>query len=118
MSAEPRGINGSLWALAALGFAGGLGGGVVFPILPIVGQALGIAPAMIGLILSLNRITRLGVNPFTGHLVDRFGARWPLTCGLLIVGSPPCATRRAWRAAGRPPGSCSAGRSGASGPRC
>ena len=86
MSAEPRGINGSLWALAALGFAGGLGGGVVFPILPIVGQALGIAPAMIGLILSLNRITRLGVNPFTGHLVDRFGARWPLTCGLLIEG--------------------------------
>jgi MFS family permease len=86
MSSEPRGIHGSLWALAALGFAGGLGGGVVFPILPIVGQALGIAPAMVGLILSLNRITRLGVNPFTGHLVDRFGPRWPLMCGLLIEG--------------------------------
>ncbi len=86
MSTESRGLNGSIWALAALGFAGGLGGGVIFPILPIVGQALGIAPAMIGLILSLNRITRLGVNPFTGHLVDRFGARWPLMCGLLIEG--------------------------------
>ena len=86
MSAGQRRVNGSLWALAALGFAGGLGGGVVFPILPIVGQALGIAPAMIGLILSLNRITRLGVNPFTGHLVDRFGARWPLVGGLLVEG--------------------------------
>ena len=86
MSDDRRGINASLWALAALGFTGGLGGGVVFPILPIVGQALGIAPAMIGLILSLNRITRLGINPLTGHLVDRFGARWPLVGGLLVEG--------------------------------
>ncbi len=80
------GINASLWALATLGFIGGLGGGVVFPILPMVGRSLGIAPAMIGLILSLNRITRLGVNPLTGHLVDRFGARWPLVVGLLVEG--------------------------------
>lgn len=76
----------SLWSISALGFAGGLGGGVVFPILPIVGLALGIAPAMIGLILSLNRITRLAVNPLTGHLVDRFGARWPLILGLWVEG--------------------------------
>ena len=86
MTGPRRGLNTSLWALAALGFTGGLGGGVVFPILPMVGQALGIAPAMIGLILSLNRITRLGVNPLTGHLVDRFGARWPLIAGLLVEG--------------------------------
>ncbi len=89
MSNKSGGINASLWAVAALGFTGGLGGGVVFPILPVVGQALGIAPAMIGLILSLNRITRLGVNPLTGHLVDRFGARWPLVAGLFVEG---CAT--------------------------
>ncbi len=76
----------SLWALAGLAFTGGLGGGVVFPILPVVGIQLGIAPALIGLILSLNRITRLGVNPFTGLLVDRFGARWPLVAALLIEG--------------------------------
>ena len=86
MSEQSRGMNASLWALAALGFTGGLGGGVVFPILPLAGQALGIAPAMIGLILSLNRITRLGINPITGHLVDRFGARWPLVIGLLVEG--------------------------------
>lgn len=86
MSEDGHGNRRALWALAALGFIGGLGGGVVFPILPIVGQALGIAPAMIGLILSLNRITRLGVNPVTGHLVDRFGARWPLIIGLFVEG--------------------------------
>lgn len=86
MAERSNRLNSSLWALAALAFTGGLGGGVVFPILPVVGQALGIAPAMIGLILSLNRITRLGVNPLTGHLLDRFGARWPLVTGLFIEG--------------------------------
>lgn len=76
----------ALWGLTTLAFIGGLGGGVVFPILPVVGLALGIAPAMIGLILALNRITRLAVNPFTGQLVDRFGARWPLLTGLCVEG--------------------------------
>ena len=76
----------SLWGLSALAFVGGLGGGVVFPILPVVGLTLGIAPAMIGLILALNRITRLAINPFTGELVDRFGARWPLLTGLAVGG--------------------------------
>ena len=71
-------------AVTALAFAGGLGGGVVFPILPLLGLQLGIAPLLVGLILSLNRIVRLLVNPLTGTLVDRFGARWPLIAGLLV----------------------------------
>lgn len=71
-------------ALSGLAFIGGLGGGVVFPILPLVGLQLGIPAALIGLILALNRITRLAVNPITGIVVDRFGARWPLIVGLLI----------------------------------
>lgn len=71
-------------ALSFLAFVGGLGGGVVFPILPLLGLRLGIPAAVIGLILSLNRITRLAVNPLTGMVVDRFGARWPLILGLLI----------------------------------
>jgi MFS family permease len=76
----------SLWGLSTLAFLGGLGGGAVFPILPVVGLALGIGPAMIGLILAFNRITRIAVNPLTGELVDRFGARWPLLAGLCIEG--------------------------------
>lgn len=73
----------AVWRLTAIAFTGGLGGGVVFPILPTVGLKLGIPAAVIGLILSLNRMTRLLVNPFTGTLVDRFGPRWPLTAGML-----------------------------------
>jgi MFS family permease len=85
MSGDPTAQR-SLWGLSALAFLGGLGGGAVFPILPVVGLALGIGPAMIGLILAFNRITRLAVNPLTGGLVDRFGARWPLLAGLCVEG--------------------------------
>lgn len=72
------------WAIAAIAFTGGVGGGVVFPILPVVGVQLGISGAMIGLILSANRIARLIFNPATGALLDRFGARWPVALGLLL----------------------------------
>ncbi|AWN16093.1 MFS transporter [Salinisphaera sp. LB1] len=72
------------WAIAAIAFTGGVGGGVVFPILPMVGVQLRISGAMIGLILSANRIARLLFNPATGSLLDRFGARWPVAAGLLL----------------------------------
>lgn len=74
----------AILALSALVFVGGLGGGLVFPILPILGLQLGISAALIGLILSLNRITRLAMNPLSGLLVDHIGARWPLMVGLGI----------------------------------
>ncbi|GAB3676779.1 MFS transporter [Salinisphaera aquimarina] len=72
------------WGIAAIAFLGGVGGGAVFPILPVIGVDLGISGFMIGLILSANRITRLGFNPITGSLLDRFGARWPVAIGLVI----------------------------------
>ncbi|RJS93493.1 MFS transporter [Salinisphaera sp. Q1T1-3] len=73
-----------VWAIAGVAFVGGVGGGVVFPILPVVGAALGISGVMIGLILSMNRITRLAMNPATGTLIDRFGARMPVAVGLAL----------------------------------
>lgn len=72
------------WSIAAIAFVGGVGGGVVFPILPVIGIDLGISGFMVGLILSANRITRLGFNPVTGSLIDRFGSRWPVAAGLMI----------------------------------
>lgn len=72
------------WWIAAIAFLSGIGGGAVFPILPMLGLQLGLSAAMVGLILSANRITRIFFNPFTGALVDRFGARWPVSLGLFL----------------------------------
>lgn len=57
---------------------------MVFPILPVIGTELGISGLMVGVILSANRVARLGFNPVAGSLVDRFGPRWPVTAGLVI----------------------------------
>ncbi len=69
-----------------MGFLGGIGGGVVFPILPALGLRMGLSAVVIGVILAANRIVRLGVNPITGSLVDRFGARGVIAAGLFIEG--------------------------------
>jgi len=67
-----------------LAFFGGLGGGLVFPILPALGLKLGIPAFMIGLILSANRISRVLVNVPAGHLVGRLGPRRMLGGALCI----------------------------------
>lgn len=77
-------VSRAAWILALVTFLGGIGGGIVFPILPILGVQLGLSGYMIGLILAANRITRLFVNPMTGLLVDRIGGKLPLTLGLLV----------------------------------
>lgn len=83
-SLHDRGGLPRIWSIAGIAFLGGVGGGVVFPILPLIGIDLGISGLMVGVILSANRITRLGFNPLTGSLIDRFGARWPVAVGLAI----------------------------------
>jgi len=70
--------------IAVIAFIGGLGGGLVFPILPALGLRLGIPGFMLGLILSANRIVRLGFNAPAGRVIGRLGARWTLTGALLI----------------------------------
>lgn len=62
----------------------GFGGGVVFPILPNLGEVIGISPFLVGLILSANRFTRILANAPAGSLVDRIGTRQPLIAGLFV----------------------------------
>ena len=64
----------------------GFGGGVIFPILPNLGEVLGISAFMVGLILSANRFSRLLANAPAGSLVDRIGTRTPFVVGLVIQG--------------------------------
>lgn len=62
----------------------GFGGGVIFPIIPNLGEVLQITPFMVGLILSANRFSRLLANAPAGILVDRIGTRKPFVYGLVI----------------------------------
>ncbi len=64
----------------------GLGGGVVFPVLPNLGTVLGISPFLVGLILSANRFVRILANAPAGSLVDRVGTRTPFVVGLFVEG--------------------------------
>lgn len=70
--------------IGILVFIGGLGGGLVFPILPALGLQLGISGFMIGLILSANRIVRLVFNVPAGHVIGRVGVRLTLGSALGI----------------------------------
>ncbi|SFB98230.1 Predicted arabinose efflux permease, MFS family [Halobiforma haloterrestris] len=73
-------------AVVASTFFVGFGGGVIFPILPNLGEYLGISAFMVGFILSANRFTRLVANAPAGALVDRIGTRTPFIAGLAIEG--------------------------------
>ena len=70
------------WAIAPGVFVVGLGGGIVFPILPLIGVERGLSLAFIGLILAANRIGRVIANPLVGMLVDRHGGKRMLVIGL------------------------------------
>ncbi len=65
-------------------FLGGIGGGIVFPILPILGLQFGLSAAFIGFILSANRIARIFSNQIVGITIDTLGGKIPLIIGLFI----------------------------------
>jgi MFS family permease len=76
-------------SLVAGVFFGGLGGGVAFPTLPALGPLLGITPFVVGLILSINRFTRLVMNTPAGQILDRIGTRRPMIVGFALQGLVP-----------------------------
>lgn len=71
-------------AVIASTFFVGFGGGVVFPIIPNLGEILLISPFMVGVILSANRVARIVANGPAGALVDRIGTRTLFVSGLLV----------------------------------
>ncbi|MFW5911706.1 MAG: MFS transporter [Halolamina sp.] len=70
-------------------FFGGVGGGVAFPTLPTLGSVLGISSFVVGLILSVNRFTRLLLNTPAGQVLDKIGTRRPMLIGLVVQGMVP-----------------------------
>ncbi|MBZ4021293.1 hypothetical protein CKO11_02300 [Rhodobacter sp. TJ_12] len=70
--------------IAAITLAGGIGAGLVFPIMPALGLELGIPGFMIGVILSANRVSRLLFNFVAGGLYARLGPRLTMAGALAI----------------------------------
>jgi MFS family permease len=70
-------------------FFGGIGGGVAFPTIPTLGTVLGISPLLVGIILSINRFTRLLMNTPAGQILDRVGTRRPMIFGFFVQGLVP-----------------------------
>jgi MFS family permease len=71
------------WTIAPGVFLTGVGGGIVFPILPLIGVQAGLSLAFVGLILAANRIGRVIANPLVGMMVDRHGGKRMMVVGLL-----------------------------------
>jgi MFS family permease len=77
----PREVN----VLAVIAFVVALGFGIVAPAIPLFARAFGVGTTAVGLAVSAFAFFRF-VSAFSGgSLVERFGERWVLTAGLLIV---------------------------------
>ncbi|MGA2451141.1 MAG: MFS transporter [Polyangiaceae bacterium] len=81
LSAPERAARAAALAIAPGVLLAGVGGGMAFPILPLVGLRAGLSLPAIGVILAANRFGRVLINPVVGGAVDRVGAK-----GLLVVG--------------------------------
>ncbi|GGN95536.1 MULTISPECIES: MFS transporter [Haloarcula] len=78
------GVQPAVVAVLVSTFFLGFGGGVIFPILPNLGAVVGIAPVVVGVILSANRVVRLLANAPVGTVVDRVGTRTPFVAGVVL----------------------------------
>jgi MFS family permease len=76
-------------SLVAGVFFGGMGGGVAFPTIPSLGSILGISAFLVGLILSINRFTRLLMSTPAGQILDTVGTRRPMIAGFVVQGLVP-----------------------------
>ena len=63
-----------------------LGDQLLYAVLPVMHEAMGIPVTTVGLILSANRLVRLLTNSLSGYVIDRFGRRWPFIGSLLLGG--------------------------------
>ncbi len=54
----------------------------LYTVLPVAYSKLALSLASVGLLLSANRLIRLGSNPLVGMLIDRWGRRKPVLAGL------------------------------------
>ena len=89
LGGEDPGVRYVVGSLVAGVFFGGVGGGVAFPTIPTLGTVLGISAFTVGVILSVNRFTRLVMNTPAGQVLDTVGTRRPMIAGFVVQGLVP-----------------------------
>lgn len=62
-----------------------MGDSLMYGLLPLEAERLGIALPLVGVLLSANRLVRLVSNTWAGALFSRFGPRWPFF-GAVVLG--------------------------------
>jgi len=81
---KPKSIRKIIILLAFIVFMNGVGSGIVFPILPLLGPVLGISPFFLSLTISGSSISKLAFNSAAGYIIDSWGTHKPLVLAMLI----------------------------------
>jgi MFS family permease len=63
-----------------------LGDQLLYAVLSVMHEAMGIPVTAVRLILSANRLVRLVTNSLAGYVIERFGRHWPFIGSLLLGG--------------------------------
>ena len=71
--------------LATISFLVAIGFGLIIPAIPIFARTFGVSNTLVGLIVSSFAIVRFVSGLISGKLVEVFGERLVLGCGLLMV---------------------------------
>ncbi|MDR2566199.1 MAG: MFS transporter [Bifidobacteriaceae bacterium] len=75
----------NVWILAGIGLAVAIGFGVVNPVLPVFAASFGVNELAAAAVVSAFALMRLVFAPAVGPLTDRWGHRFVLLAGVLIV---------------------------------
>jgi len=81
MSLPPRWVVAVSVAVAAAI----LGDSFMYAVLPAIWPSLGLEVGMVGFLLSVNRLTRLGSNPLAGWVMGRYGQRGPFMASVFVA---------------------------------
>lgn len=84
-AAERTPLPREVWILASVAFCVAIGYGIVAPAIPGFAREFGVSRTLAALVISMFALARLTAAFGGGKLVDRFGARPVLGCGLVVV---------------------------------
>lgn len=62
-----------------------MGDSLLYAVLPVIWDDLGLTAGMVGIILSINRFVRMVTNPIAGWVAGRIGARLPFMLAVIVA---------------------------------